>query len=88
MTHIGKENTFSVIGLLGPLLRNYQFFCFFDERMIDLFYFSKLNKDVENSYLIYGGSKNYTRDGIKITNWRKILTWIQYSKKKMFFILT
>lgn len=32
-------------------------------------YFSGLNRDVKNSYLVYGGKESYDREKIKVTSW-------------------
>ncbi len=35
-------------------------------------YFSSLNKDIKNSYLIHGGKESYVREGVHVTGWRDI----------------
>jgi predicted AAA+ superfamily ATPase len=40
----------------------------------NLRFFSALNKEVRNSYLIYGGSESYIREAIHITGWQDIAT--------------
>ncbi|MFC1591462.1 ATP-binding protein [Thermodesulfobacteriota bacterium] len=35
-------------------------------------YFLGLNKDIKNSYLVYGGRESYTREGVNITGWGDI----------------
>lgn len=35
-------------------------------------YLSSLNNDTENSFLVYGGEKSYTREGINILSWKDV----------------
>ncbi len=44
-------------------------------------YFSALNKDINQSYLIYGGwVENYTRGRVKITSWRDIANAVRHQE--------
>ena len=33
-------------------------------------YFSALNKDIKNSYIVYGGTESCIREGVNVTGWR------------------
>jgi len=35
-------------------------------------YFIKLSKDINNSYILYGGSENFTQKNVQITSWQNI----------------
>lgn len=35
-------------------------------------YLAKAGYDIDDSYLVYGGDENYTREGVKIKSWRNI----------------
>jgi predicted AAA+ superfamily ATPase len=37
-----------------------------------LYYFSKINSDIEMSYLVFGGDRSHAENGIEVTSWRDI----------------